>query len=313
MKYKELIPIVNKIFDQYDFALTVRQIYYRLISDPYNLFENTRSNYTGFDEKLTRARERGEIDWTRIEDRTRQSIGGEGEIDNETPEAFLRAYIWTLKNCWTDYNKKMWISQQNFIEVWVEKDALSSLVSQVCKEYRVLVFPSRGFSSFTKVKEGIQRLHKNTIIISNPDEPSDPWGDSLPSHTNKPTYVLHLADHDPSGLGMTQDLRNRFSKYDAGFINVERIALNIEQVRQFRLRPNPTKKSDSRTAEYVQTFGTDCWELDALPPDELQKIIESEIKKYIDQESWEATEREIHEGKREIKQKLEKIMESIED
>lgn len=300
MKYKELIPIVNEILDQYDFALTVRQIYYRLISDPYSLFENTRSNYTGFDRILTKAREDNEIDWTKIEDRTRQSIGGEGNIDNETPEEFLRAYIYTLKSCWNYYDKKKWTRQQNFIEVWVEKDALSSLISQACKKYRVLVFPSRGFSSFTKVKEGIERLYQNSEIIADPI-------------TNKPTYVLHLADHDPSGLNMTRDLENRFSKYEADFIQVERIGLNIDQVRQFNLRPNPVKKADSRSAEYVQTFGNDCWELDALPPDELQKLIVKEIEKYIDSEAWEITEEEIEEGKREIKQKLVKIMEFIED
>ena len=302
MKYKELIPIVNEIFDQYDFALTVRQIYYRLISDPYNLFENTRSNYTGFDRILTKAREEEEIDWTRIEDRTRQSIGGEGAIDSETPEEFLQAYVRTLKNCWSYYDKKMWLSQQNFIEVWVEKDALSSLVSQACKEYRVLVFPSRGFSSFTKVKEGIKRLYENTeIICGGVDDPIQ----------NKATYVLHLADHDPSGLGMTQDLRNRFARYDAGFIQVERIGLNIDQVREFDLRPNPVKKADSRTAEYVQTFGNDCWELDALPPNELQKLIVTEIEGYIDEERWEATEKEIERGKLEIKEKLKKIIRSF--
>jgi hypothetical protein len=305
MRYKELIPIVNDILDQYDFALTVRQIYYRLISDPYILFENTRSNYNGFDRILTKAREEEEIDWTRIEDRTRQSIGGEEEIADETPEDFLQAYIYTLKNCWQYYDKKMWTSQKTFLEVWVEKDALSSLVSQACKEYRVLVFPSRGFSSFTKVKEGIKRLYQNTEII--PGVVDDPI-------QNKPTYVLHLADHDPSGLGMTQDLKNRFSKYDAGFIVVERIGLNIDQVREFDLRPNPVKKADSRTAEYVQTFGNDCWELDALPPNELQKLIVTETEGYIDQEAWEATEKEIEQGKVEIKEKLKKIMDSfIED
>lgn len=300
MKYKELIPIVNEILDQYDFALTVRQIYYRLISDPYTLFDNTKSNYTGFDRILTRAREEEEIDWTRIEDRTRQSIGGEGAIDNETPEAFLSAYVWTLKNCWKYYDKKLWLSQQNFIEVWVEKDALSSLISQACKEYRVLVFPSRGYSSFTKVKEGIKRLYQNTEILE-----TDPI-------SNKPTYVLHLADHDPSGLGMTQDLKNRFIRYGAEFINVERIGLNIDQVRQFNLRPNPVKRADSRSAEYVQTFGNDCWELDALPPDELQKLIVTEIENYLDPGAWEATKEEINEGKKEIKQRLEGMFSSEE-
>lgn len=302
MRYKELIPVVNEILDQYDFSLTVRQIYYRLISDPFNLFENTKSNYTGFGRILTKAREKEDVDWTRIEDRTRQSIGGEESIEEETPEEFLQVYIWALKNCWQSYDKKMWLSQQNFTEVWVEKDALSSLVSQACQKYRVLVFPSRGFSSFTKVKEGIRRLYKNTEIISkNADDPI----------RNKPTYILHLADHDPSGLIMTEDLRNRFSKYKANFIEVERIGLNIEQVRQFNLRPNPIKSADSRSAEYSRSFGTDCWELDALPPDELQKIIAAKIKNYTDPEAWEVTEKEIEEGKRQIKARLAKLPKSF--
>ncbi len=288
MKYKEVVPLVNEILDQYTFALTVRQIYYRLISDPYILFENTRSNYNGFDRILTKAREEEEIDWTRIEDRTRQSIGGEEKIEEETPEEFLQAYIYTLKHCWQYYNKKMWTNQKTFLEVWVEKDALSSLVSQACQKYRILVFPSRGYSSFTKIKEGIERLRyleeKERICI------------------------LHLADHDPSGLGMTQDLKNRFAKYDADFIEVSRIALNIEQVREFDLRPNPVKKADSRAAEYVQTFGTECWELDALPPDELQKIIVAEIETYIDLDAWKDTEKEIEQGKLEIREKLKKIL-----
>lgn len=302
MKYREVVPIVNEIIEQYDFALTVRQIYYRLISDPYNLFENTKSKYCGFDRILTKAREEEEIDWTRIEDRTRQTIGGEETIKKETPEQFLQSYIWTLKSCWRHYDKKMWSSQRNFIEVWVEKDALSSLVSQACGKYRVLTFPSRGYSSFTKVKEGIRRLYRNSEIISS--DLNNPL-------SYKPTYILHLADHDPSGLSMTQDLRNRFAKYDAGFIEIERIGLNIDQVRKFKLRPNPVKRADSRAAEYVQNFGTECWELDALPPDELQNIIVAEIEKWVDEEAWEATRKEIEERKLEIRKKLKKIMGSF--
>ncbi len=288
MKYQEVVPLVNEILDQYTFALTVRQIYYRLISDPYLLFENTRSNYNGFDRILTKAREEEEIDWTRIEDRTRQSIGGEEKIADETPEDFLQAYIYTLKSCWQYYDKKMWTSQKKFLEVWVEKDALSSLVSQACRKYRILTFPSRGYSSFTKIKEGIDRLS----YLEDKEQ----------------ICILHLADHDPSGLGMTQDLKNRFAKYDADFIEVERIALNIEQVREFDLRPNPVKRADSRAAEYVQAFGTECWELDALPPDELQKIIVAEIETYIDLDAWKDTEEEIEEGKLEIRGKLTKII-----
>ncbi|GAI04571.1 unnamed protein product, partial [marine sediment metagenome] len=99
---------------------------------------------------------------------------------------------------------------------------------------------------------------------------------------------------------------------DADFIEVKRIALNIDQVREFDLRPNPVKRADSRAAGYVQAFGTECWELDALPPDELQKIIVAEIEKYIDEDTWEDTEEEIEQGKKEIRGKLTKIIRVIE-
>lgn len=290
MTSKEIIPVINDVLSQYDYNLTVRQIYYRLISDPYNLFNNTKSNYNGFDKKLTKAREEGLIDWTRIEDRTRQSIGGEDKISEETPEQFLQSYLWTLKNCWKYYDKKMWTSQQKFIEVWVEKDALSSLVSQASQKYRALTFPSRGYSSFTEMKKTVERLEENQ---------------------DKEIYILHLGDHDPSGLDMTRDLENRSSEYGTGSIEIKRIALNIDQVKKFNLKPNPVKKADSRSSEYMNQFGQDCWELDALPPDELTKIIVTEIEKYIDKKAWKNTEEKIEKGKKEIKQRIEEIMENL--
>ncbi len=97
MKHKETIPIVNEIISQYDFKLTVRQIYYRLISDPYLLFENTKSRYKQFDRMLVKARERGEVDYTRIEDKTRTALGGDYGSNN--PQEFLRSEIDYLKNC----------------------------------------------------------------------------------------------------------------------------------------------------------------------------------------------------------------------
>ncbi|GAJ10542.1 unnamed protein product, partial [marine sediment metagenome] len=129
MKYKETIPVVNEIISQYDIKLTVRQIYYRLISDPYNLFENTKSRYTQFDKMLVVARERGEVDHTSIEDRTREALGG--DFDYGSPQEFLRSEIDSLKNCWQDYIMEMWKDQEHKIEVWVEKDALSNLIFQV--------------------------------------------------------------------------------------------------------------------------------------------------------------------------------------
>jgi len=72
-------------------------------------------------------------------------------------------------------------------------------------------------------------------------------------------------------------------------ITVDRIALTIGQVRQYGLPPNPTKKADPRSANYVAQFGDECWELDAIEPSELQRIVRQAIEKHIDSAAWNQT------------------------
>ena len=80
---------------------------------------------------------------------------------------------------------------------------------------------------------------------------------------------------------MSEDIRKRLLQFGARF-DFRRIALNMEQVERFHLPPNKIKASDSRSKKYKQRFGTECWELDALPPSELIGIIDTSIQSYID-------------------------------
>src|SRR5262245_61066288 len=76
--------------------------------------------------------------------------------------------------------------------------------------------------------------------------------------------VLHLADHDPNGIDMTRDNRERLTLYARAEIEVRRIALTMKQVRRYRPPPSFIKEGDTRTTGYRERFGTDeCWELDA--------------------------------------------------
>jgi hypothetical protein len=109
------------------------------------------------------------------------------------------------------------------------------------------------------------------------------------STVDKPIVLLDFRDHDPSVLQMTEDLRTRFGKYAKDQeLEVKRIALTIDQVKKHSLIPNPTKRADSRSANYVAEYGDQCWELDAIPPDELQRLVASSIEQYIDPTPWNA-------------------------
>jgi len=286
MNYTSVVEATNKIIAQYDVRLTIRQIYYRLISPPFQLFANILSNYKGMDKILTRAREVGDINWRKIEDRSRATIGGDHGFDN--PDAFLSWLKQTVKDYWENYTREMWKNQENYVEVWVEKDALATLVSTVANGLRVLTLPSRGYSSFTKVMEAVEDRF-----------------DKVPE--DKKIYVIHLADHDPSGIDMTRDLEKRIAKYadSSDRVEIDRAALTFSQVKKFGLASNPTKSADPRAMSYVTQYGNECWELDALPPDELEKIIRIRLNQYIDDDTWDETRDLIEKEKADLKKKFE--------
>jgi hypothetical protein len=103
----------------------------------------------------------------------------------------------------------------------------------------------------------------------------------------KTIVVLDFRDHDPSGIQMTEDLQTRFTNYGEGLdIDVKRIALTIDQVEKYSLIPNPTKAADPRTPKYASAYGNNCWELDAIEPDELQRIVGGAINEHIDMSLW---------------------------
>ena len=101
--------------------------------------------------------------------------------------------------------------------------------------------------------------------------------------------IIHLGDHDPSGIDMTRDIAERLSLFSGGTTVVKRKALNIDQVEELDLPPNPAKLSDSRAKAYIEDFGRSSWELDALDPEYIEKLIATTVKKYRDEDKWEAT------------------------
>jgi hypothetical protein len=103
--------------------------------------------------------------------------------------------------------------------------------------------------------------------------------------------VLHLGDHDPNGLDMTRDNRDRLRLFAGYDIEVRRLALNLDQVGRYALPPNPAKETDTRFSAYVENFGTrQCWELDALAPNVIADLIRAEILALIDKRKWRKAE-----------------------
>lgn len=112
---------------------------------------------------------------------------------------------------------------------------------------------------------------------------------------------------------MTRDNRERLSLF-AGFpVNVQRIALNIDQVREFEPHPNPLKRdgagklTDSRAKDFRDEFGDESFELDSLTSTQIQHIIEKNVLMVRDKAKWDAAVDQEVEHKRYIRDLMDEL------
>jgi len=118
----------------------------------------------------------------------------------------------------------------------------------------------------------------------------------LKKENNKNTFILYLGDHDPSGIDMTRDIQDRLELFGAN-TKVKRIALTMEQIKQYNPPPNPAKLTDTRCNKYIAQYGNESWELDALEPSVLDTLITKEVNKLTNEERLMDSKKLQEEGK----------------
>ena len=282
---KDTLAIVNaaeSIIDEYQasgYTLTLRQLYYQFVSR--DLIPNTERSYKNLGSIITKARMAGMISWDAIEDRNRthNSFWYEEEEIN------------TIKDLpdWIRFDR--WARQDAYIEVWVEKESLGSVIARACKPLLVPHMSCKGYLSASEAWRAGRRFKRK-------------------AEEGKNCILLHLGDHDPSGIDMTRDNDDRvelFSGYSA--VTVKRLALNMDQVDEYSPPPNPAKITDSRASDYIKKFGSSSWELDALNPSVIEDLIKNEITQHIDFSSWH----EVAEQEEEKKDLLRKLYDNWDD
>lgn len=259
-KNMAVITTANDIIEEYEaqgYSLTLRQLYYQFVSR--DLIPNQMSEYKRLGSIINDARLAGLIDWKAIEDRTRNIQAnshwdGPGEI---------------VEACLDQYQVDKWETQPCRVEVWIEKDALIGVIERVCQKMDVTFFSCRGYTSQSEMWVAGQRLKEYALA-------------------GQPPVILHLGDHDPSGIDMTRDIRDRLELFMEGEgIQVKRIALNQDQIEKYNPPPNPTKITDSRAAAYMRQYGDKSWELDALEPSVIENLIDKQITVLRDDEAWD--------------------------
>jgi hypothetical protein len=261
----DVIDQANEILEEYDdigLQITLRQLYYQFVSR--GLLENKLKNYKRLSSIISDGRLAGLIDWSFIEDRTRsirrlEQFEGPGD-------ALQKLASW--------YHIDFWKNQDYRPEVWIEKDALINMIEDVCNEYDIPYFSCRGYGSQSEIWRAAMRMSNH--------------------HRNgQQPFVIHFGDHDPSGIDMTRDIQDRLNLMMSGTVEMKRVALNMDQIQEYNPPPNPAKVTDSRYENYMQLYGDDSWELDALDPQHFRDLIIEEISSITNVDIWEEDRREM--------------------
>jgi hypothetical protein len=254
-----IIDQANTIIAAYQeqgFTLTLRQLYYQFVSR--DLIANRQSEYKRLGSVINDARLAGRLDWDAIEDRTR----------NVRRHSFWSSPANIIESAASGYAEDLWQGQDCRIEVWIEKDALIGVVEPVCARYRIPYFACRGYSSQSEQYAAGKRFKRQIQRGVTP-------------------VVLHLGDHDPSGMDMTRDNADRLAMFAREGVEVRRLALNWDQIQQYGPPPNPAKETDSRSGPYIERFGDKSWELDALEPTVIDQLIEDAVEEHLDRDAWD--------------------------
>lgn len=298
----EIIDKVNEIIDQYDTALTLRQIYYRLVAAL--VIPNNVNQYKALSKLLVEARKDERVDYRKIEDRVRKTIGGDYTFFE--PDDYFRMWERRFRESPKYFNIPRWYNQPWYVEVWIEKDALSRIISDVADGLGVKTCVARGYSSFTFIKDAVERINHACDV---PDGDID----------HREPKILYFGDFDPSGEDMVRDLEERLFDYgitgcdfDSGEILtsdsqtplVEKLALTPEQIVKWRLPPMPTKASDVRSAKFIEKHGDIAVELDALDPEVLKNLVGGGIAQYFNLDVTQEVEVLEKEQKAELQKKV---------
>lgn len=237
--HMQVINEANRLIGIYTaggLTLSLRQLYYRFIAadtlpeswrDKHTGSKNNERSYGKLGDIITQARLAGLIDWNAIEDRGRWLRGNvhtetaEEAIDEAIADAFLM---------------DAWSNQGYRPEVWIEKDALVGVLESCCPDLDVNYFSCRGYTSITEVWKAARRL-------------------MYYKQQGQTPVIIHLGDHDPSGIDMSRDIVDRLELFTGWPIEFHRIALNQDQIDDFQPPPNPAKATDSRFASYVEIHG----------------------------------------------------------
>lgn len=192
-----------------------------------------------------------------------------------------------MQSAIANFRLPRWEGQQRYVELWVEKQAAAGMVAPIADEFHVTLAINKGYTSSSAMHESAMRIRE--------------------SADGRPTVILYLGDHDPSGEDAVRDIRDRLEEFGAGDVDVRKVALTMAQIKLYRPPPDPAKVTDSRAAAYIRRHGNRSWEIEALRPAVREKMIRKALEVLVDRDLMDAVIEREETGKAQLERALRRI------
>jgi len=249
--------------------MTARQIYYRIISsnavkqDHWYWKDSQVDIYKAVVRTLKWMRIDEKLPWSAITDEHRVTTPKIGFTD-------MREFVDSeMDNFLSGYSRCMAQKQENYIEIWIEKAALLHIVKPVADEFCRRMVVCRGFNSITFQTMFYDRALEAIGMGQQP-------------------IVLYFGDWDPSGVNMIhaamQTLTDELELYTVKYY---RAGINPEHFEMIQANPVPIKPSDTRSGRFIKQYGETAYELDALHPEQLQKLVRTSIEAFTEMSEYD--------------------------
>jgi hypothetical protein len=233
-----------------DHPMTVRQVFYQLVQR--GSIEKTEAQYQQTVVRLLAAmRIAGELPFSWIVDHSRRrqvtrTFSSVTEAVEDTARFYRRS---ALRDA------------PAYVEVWVEKDALSGIMWDATCDYDVPLLSSKGMPSLTFLHSTAEQMRFEWEV------------------RRRPTYLYQFGDHDPTGALIPRTIEARLREFCPKVdFTVERVALTEAQIVEHRLPTRPTKREGN---PHAKGFEGESVELDALPPRILKAMVSEVIERHI--------------------------------
>jgi hypothetical protein len=256
-KNRELLLQVEAIIGEYAMALTIRQIFYRLVARYF--YAKTEHAYKDLVYLLSRARRAGHIPMDAIRDDGFTSYYPAWWLDIDDFLGDMRARARRFR-----LNRQR--GQRRRLVVMCEASGMAPQLYRIAEPYGIPVLSAGGFDSLTD---------KHRL--------AEQW-----SRMRQPTTVLRIGDYDPSGASMHVALAEdigAFAEHYEGEIDFVTVAITPEQARSRDLPSSPPKETDRRGVHFTDT---ETWQAEALDPNDLAQILEDAILERRDRGIYEA-------------------------